>query len=322
MAEEPGRGGRVLRLLFWGTPIFALPSLLALSEEGHVIAGVVTQPDRPSGRGRKLSASPVKQAAEKEGIRVLTPHRPRSTEFLETIRAMDPQLSVVVAYGHILDREVLDVPEKGSVNLHASLLPELRGAAPIHWAILRGHTVTGVSVMRMVEEMDAGPVLLQTEERIGPEETAAELSTRLSQVGAQALVEALALLEEGAAEEVEQDHSRATFAPKLDREKARVDWTRPAVELGCHLRGLDASPGAWTILEGEPVKLFRPRPEPRYVHGASPGTILEGSPETGLLVACGSGALAIHEIHPPGKRRMPVGAWLQGRPIGGGTRFE
>ena len=175
--------------------------------------------------------------------------------------------------------------------------------------------------MRMVEAMDAGPLIFQTPERIGPTETATELSTRLSEVGAGALVEALALMGEGAAEEVEQDHGMATYAPKVDREMARVDWTRGAEELDWHVRGLDAVPGAWSLLGEESVKLFRPSPEPRYTHGAPPGTVLETRPGTGLLVACGAGALRIGEIQVPGKKRMPVGAWLQGRRLSDGICF-
>jgi len=321
MAEEPRRGGPVLRILFWGTPLFALPSLRALTEEGHEMVGVVTQPDRPSGRGRKLTPSPVRQVADEEGLTVLTPEKPRGTEFLETIRALEPEVSVVVAYGHILPRDVLEAPPCGSLNLHASLLPALRGAAPVHWAILRGYETTGVTVMRMVEEMDAGPILYQTPEKIGEEETVTELSTRLSETGAEALVEALALLAEDSAQEIEQDHAQATYAPKVAREMARVDWTRGAEELGWHLRGLDEFPGAWSTLGSDPVKIFRPRAEPRYVHGATPGTILRASPEEGLLVACGSGALGVGEVQPPGKRRMAAKAWLQGNPVGSEARF-
>jgi methionyl-tRNA formyltransferase len=293
-----------------------------LSEEGHEIVGVVTQPDRPSGRGRKLRSSPVREVAEEEGYLVLVPEKPRGEDFLRRIDGLGADLSVVVAYGHILDPEVLTLPPQGSINLHASLLPELRGAAPVNWAILRGYQATGVTIMRMVKEMDAGPVIFQTPERIGPTETATELGTRLSEVGAEALVEALALLEEGAAEEVEQDHAQATFAPKVNRDMARVDWTRSAVELGWHLRGLDARPGAWSILEGESVKLFRPTPEPNFNHGAPPGTVLEAAEESGILVACGVGALWVQEIQSPGKNRMSVGPWLQGRPLSPGVRFE
>ena len=322
MAQAQGRGGGVLKILFWGTPVFALPSLRALSEEGHEIVGVVTQPDRPSGRGRKLTPTPVKELAEEEGFPLFLPDKPTGEAFLRRLREVEPELSVVVAYGHILKPELLSLPSGGSINLHASLLPELRGAAPVNWAILRGYGTTGVSIMRMVPAMDAGPVIFQTQERIGPSETASELSTRLSEVGAEALVEALVLLGEGAAEEVEQDESEATYAPKLHREMARVDWTRKAVELGWHLRGLDQVPGAWSVLGSESVKLFCPRPEPRFTHGSRPGTILETDSEAGLLVACGSGALWVEEIQSPGKRRMATGAWLQGRPSVEGSRFE
>jgi methionyl-tRNA formyltransferase len=269
-----------------------------------------------------MTPSPVREVAEEEGFPVLVPGKPQGDEFIERIRELRPEVSVVVAYGHILLPEVLEVPTEGSINLHASLLPELRGAAPVHWAILRGYAETGVSIMRMVEGMDAGPVLFQTKESIAPEETATELSTRLSEVGAEALVEALALLAEGAIEEVEQDHSKATFAPKVNREMARVDWSRPAVELGWHLRGMDQVPGAWSTLGGDSIKLFKPLPEPRFATGASPGTVLEAESEEDLLVACGVGALRIREVQSPGKKRMPVGAWLKGRPLPAGTKFE
>jgi methionyl-tRNA formyltransferase len=264
----------------------------------------------------------VREVAEEEGFLVLVPEKPRGGEFLRQIRGLEADLSVVVAYGHILEPEVLSVPTGGSVNLHASLLPELRGAAPVNWAILRGHQTTGVTIMRMVAAMDAGPLILQIPEKIGASETVTELGTRLSEVGAQALIEALALMVEGAAEEVEQDHSRATFAPKVNREMARVDWTRPAVELGWHLRGLDAVPGAWSTLGGEFVKLFRPTPESRFTHGTPPGTVLQADSEAGLLVACGSGALRVGEIQTPGKRRIPVEAWLQGHHLADGICFE
>ena len=302
-----------LKILFWGTPVFARPSLRALGEEGHDIVGVVTQPDRPAGRGRRLTPSPVREVADEEGIPVLVPEQPRGEAFMQEIRALEPEISVVVAYGHLLLPEVLALPPGGSINLHASLLPELRGAAPVHWAILQGKETTGVTVMRMVKAMDAGPIILQTPESIGPQETSTELGTRLSEVGAEALIEALALLQEGVAEEREQDHPAATFAPKVNRAMARIDWARNARDLGNHVRGLDAVPGAWTTLGGEAIKMFRPSPEPHFVHGAQAGTVLEAGTERGLLIACGGGALRVAEIQSPGKKRMPVGAWLQGR---------
>ncbi len=349
-----------MRILFWGTPEFAVPSLRALSDEGFDIVGVVTQPDRPAGRGRRMAPSPVRLVATEEGLTVLTPERPRGEEFLELIRDLRPDVSVVVAYGHILRREVLDVPRLGSINLHASLLPELRGAAPIQWAIARGHTRTGVTVMRMVEAMDAGPILHQASEPILPDETASELAVRLSEVGAEALVEGLALLAAGA-EEVEQDETRATYAPKIDRATARIDWTRSAAEISRHVRAMDAVPGAWTISADSAVKLFRPAPlsdRDLRVLGAEggagaapggpgveagrapagpsaqgnggpparppgqPGEVIGASAESGIVVRAGEGAVLFREVQPSGARRMSAAAWVNGRGVAVGQRFE
>jgi len=308
-----------LRILFWGTPDFAVPSLRALDDEGFEVVGVVTQPDRPAGRGRKLTPSPVKEVAAELGIPVLTPERPRGDDFLAEIRSLSPDLSVVVAYGHILRREVLDVPTLGSINVHASLLPELRGAAPINWAIARGHADTGVTIMRMVEAMDAGPMLHTIREPILEGETAAELTVRLSELGAEALVEALSLLAAGQVEETEQDHGAATFAPKVSREVARVAWDRSAEEVAWHVRGMDSVPGAWSEVEGVAVKLFRPRPlaDP----SGEPGTVLFADAEHGLVIAAGTGAVAFGEVQPPGKRRMDAQDWIHGRGVVPGQRF-
>jgi methionyl-tRNA formyltransferase len=311
-----------VKILFWGTPEFAIPSLRALGEEGHDIVGVVTQPDRPAGRGRELQASAVKVEALDESFRVLEPESARSADFVQEITALGADLSVVVAYGQILSVEVLNVPTMGSVNLHASLLPSLRGAAPINWSIIGGDTVTGVTVMRMVEQMDAGPILFQLEEPIGPEETASDLSMRLSEVGAEALVEALVLLEAGVIEEREQDESQATYAPKIDRALARIDWARESVAVSNFIRGMDAVPGAWSELEGDPVKLFRPEADPEVIPEGRPGTIVEADQDTGLLVAAAEGAVRIGEVQPPGKRRMDAGAWILGRGATAGQHFE
>lgn len=308
-----------MRILFWGTPAFAVPALRALDDEGFEIVGVVTQPDRPAGRGRHLTSSAVKDVAVEQGFEVLTPERPKGEDFLASIAALAPDLSVVVAYGHILTPRVLALPPMGSVNVHASLLPELRGAAPLNWAIIRGHEKTGVTIMRMVQAMDAGPILHRVEEPILADETASELSVRLSELGAEALVEALALLSRVKVEEAEQDHTRATFAPKIDRETARVDWSRSSRDIANLIRGMDEVPGAWTTLGGEPVKLFRPAPE-ATAHGAAPGTVLRV--EGGLLVAAGEGALSIGEVQPSGRRRMPAADWVRGRRVDAGRRFE
>lgn len=310
-----------MKVLFWGTPDFAVPSLRALTEEGHDVVGVVTQPDRPAGRGRSLRSSAVKQAAVADGINVLEPEAPHGDEFLREIGALSPDLSVVVAYGRILRSEVLDVPVRGSINLHASLLPALRGAAPINWAIIQGMRSTGVTVMRMVEKMDAGPILFQIEEPIAPRETASDLAGRLSEIGAQALIEALALMEGGALEERPQDEDLATFAPKIGRESARVDWTASASDVANLVRGMDAVPGAWSTLESRPVKLFCPVPDEAST-GGDAGIVLEADGSMGLLVATGSGAVRFSEVQPEGKGRMAATAWMRGRGATVGQRFE
>jgi methionyl-tRNA formyltransferase len=255
---------------------------------------------------------------------VLQPERARGDDFMRDAAALQPDISVVVAYGQILRREVLDLPERGSINVHASLLPELRGAAPINWAIRLGHERTGITIMRMAEEMDAGPILHQVEEPIGPEETASDLWTRLSEIGASSLIEALALLELGGLEEREQDHSRATFAPRLTRDSVRVDWTDNALAVGRHIRAMDAIPGAWTQYDRDELKLFRPEPEPDYHHDAEPGTVISvsgtGAAE-GMRVACGIGAILIREVKPAGKRRMTTSEWIRGRGVAEGARF-
>jgi methionyl-tRNA formyltransferase len=270
----------------------------------------------------------VKEVALEDGLHVMTPDPPRGEDFLAGIRALEPDASVVVAYGHILRREVLDVPRLGSFNVHASLLPALRGAAPVNWAIIRGHETSGVTVMRMVEAMDAGPILLQEEEPIGATQTATELASRLSEVGAVALVEALALLSVGAVAERDQDEARATYAPKVDRDTARIDWSASAREVADLVRGMDETPGAWSVLDGSPVKLFAPRPEAGDVGGgaagaagSAPGTVVARDPSRGIAVAAGSGVVWFGEVQPPGRRRMLAGDWLHGRGVEEGRRF-
>lgn len=313
-----------MRILFWGTPAFALPALRAVLGEGHEVVGVVTQPDRPAGRGHALTPPPVKRLADEEALLTLQPENARAAHFVSKIRALEPDLSVVVAYGQILVREVIDVPPMGTINVHASLLPELRGAAPIQWSIMRGFTETGVTIMRIVEKLDAGPMLYQVTEPIGEEETARDLAVRLAELGAEALVETLALLEGDAAHEEPQDEARATYAPRLTRDDAHVDFTRPAVEVDRWIRGLDDVPGAWARLADEDVKLFRPAPHPDQPHSSEPGTVLQATPDdasTGILVACGGGTVCIREVKPAGKRRMTAADWVRGRGIAVGDRL-
>ncbi len=313
-----------MRILFWGTPEFALPSLGALLGEGHDVVGVVTQPDRPRGRGRAPSPSPVKEFATTEGLPVLQPARARDPAFIDVARKLEPELNAVVAYGQILTREVLDMPGQGSVNVHASLLPELRGAAPINWAIIRGHERTGVTTMRMVEALDAGPVLAQVEEPVLPSETATDLTVRLSELGAELLIETLALLEVGEIEEIPQDDSLATYAPRLTRDDAHLDWAQPARDVANWIRGLDAVPGAWSVLGDQELKIYRPKVAEELETDAEPGTVLEVAPSRpadGMLVACGSGAVWVREVKPAGRRRMTTADWLRGRGADKGDRL-
>ncbi|MEX2532012.1 MAG: methionyl-tRNA formyltransferase [Gemmatimonadota bacterium] len=312
-----------MKILFWGTPAFAVPSLRALLGEGFGVAAVVTQPDRPAGRGRKLRPSPVREVAEEEELPVLTPEQPGSPGFLAQVEALRPDLSVVVAYGHILPVEILELPTHGSINVHASLLPRLRGAAPVNWAIIRGDDRTGVTIMRMTAGMDAGPILLQREMPIAVEDTATGLTHRLAELGAEALMEAVALIGAGEAEFREQDYRDATYAPKVDRETARIDWERTASAVADHIRGMDLVPGAWSLLGDEPIKLFSPTVVDRASDTPPPGTFLPPGPGDELVVATGhGGAVRIGEVQPPGKRRMESAAWLRGRSAEGGLRFS
>ncbi len=309
-----------MRVLFWGTPEFATPALRALIGEGFDVVGVVTQPDRPVGRSRsKLEAPPVKQIAERENVPVLQPEHPRDPGFRADIEALEPDVSVVVAYGHILPRDVIDVPRLGTLNIHASLLPALRGAAPIQSAIRDGLTETGVSIMRMVPALDAGPVLLRAATPIYDDETSGELTLRLSEMGAAALVEALALLELGAADEQVQDEARATYAPKIEREMARVDWTADADTVARRIRAYDPRPGAFATVAGSDVKLFGARPV-AGVRGDA-GEVMAVD-DLGMVVACAAGAVQLGSVQPAGKRRMPPVDWQRGRGIAVGQRFD
>ncbi len=272
-----------------------------------------------------MRESAVKGAAVELGAPVLQPEKARGDEFLESLSKLRPDLSVVAAYGQLLVDEVLALPARGSINVHASLLPELRGAAPMNWAIIRGHELTGVTIMRIVREMDAGPILHQAAEPIGSDTTAGELSDRLSALGAEALIETLHRFESGDVTEEEQDHDRATYAPKMSRELARIDWSLPASEIGCWMRGCDPWPAAWTELEGSVVQMFSPSlPASEVVRGpaAAPGTVVGADPREGLIVATGSGAIRVGEVKPAGRARMQTAAWIRGRGVASGDRFR
>lgn len=298
-----------MRVAFFGTPRFAVPSLEALLRERFTIPLVVTQPDRPQGRSRStLVPPPVKETALAAGIEVLQPERPVGDVFRRSLEHARPDVGVVVAYGHILKPEILAVPRLGMINVHASLLPKLRGAGPIQWSILHGEANTGVSIMQMEAGLDSGPVLHTVRTPIGADETAGELTERLADLGAQALVDALSLLVAGAARPKVQDHALATFAPKIGREIANIDWSEDAVAVHRKIRAMDPEPGAWTTLEGQPFKLFGAT---LGDGSGAPGQVL-GLGDT-IRVACGTGAIEAREVQPAGKGRMPASAWSAGR---------
>jgi len=307
-----------MRIVFFGTPSFAVASLEALVNSRFTVAGAVTQPDKPQGRSRSvLVPPPVKVAAQTHGIPVLQPVRPVGDVFTTSLRRLEPDLGVVVAYGHILRPEILTLPPRGMINVHASLLPRYRGAAPVQHAILRGEMETGVSIMQMEEGLDSGPVLHRVPTAIGQEETAGALAMRLAEVGAMALIEALSLISGGLARPQPQDDSKATYAPKIDREMARVLWHWDAATLARQVRAFDPAPGAWTNLNGTGVKLFGARAVPGT---GEPGLVLSAGER--LVVAAGQGALAVQEVQPAGKARRAVEEWVGGRGVAVGRKFE
>lgn len=309
-----------MRVVFFGTPEFAVPSLRALVGEGFDVVAVVTQPDAAQGRSRsKLIPPPVKVAAEAEDLTTLQPEKPTDGAFLLRLRDLRPDIGVVVAYGHILKAELLKLPPRGMVNVHPSLLPGLRGAAPVEWAIIRGHETTGVTIMQLDAGMDTGPILHQIPHRIPPDMTAGDLSAHLAEMGAQALVETLTMMEQSdpPPQPVPQDEERATYAPKVTREIARIDWTKDARTIGCLIRGLDPKPGAWTELNSVEIKLFNPKvKEPPFPGTGAPGEILSTGDTlviaTGPLKDTADGAVEIFEVQPAGKARMTTDDWLRG----------
>jgi methionyl-tRNA formyltransferase len=307
-----------MRIVFFGTPAFAVASLRALLRGQFTVAGVVTQPDKPQGRSRsELIPSPVKVFAQSQGIPVLQPVRPVGDVFAAGLRRLEADLGIVVAYGHILRPEILAIPPQGMINVHASLLPRYRGAAPVQHAILRGETETGITIMQMEAGLDSGPTIHRVATPIEPDETAGQLAGRLAELGAGALIESLSLISGGLARPQPQDHPRATFAPKIDREMARLVWERDAATLVRQVRAFDPSPGAWTTLNSGTLKLFSAREVPGT---GAPGEVLAAGER--LVVAAGRGAIAVNEVQPAGKNRLPVAAWVRGRGVMAGQRLE
>jgi methionyl-tRNA formyltransferase len=310
-----------VRVLFWGTPEFAASPLRALIGEGFEVVGVVTQPDKPQGRARKLVAPPVKEIAIEEGIPCFQPETPKDAEFIGKIEQMKPDISVVVAYGHILPKRLIDLPRVGTLNIHASLLPLLRGAAPIQAALRQGFTQTGVTIMRMVPALDSGPIIFTASIPVLDDETYGELQLRLSELGALSLVEAMTLISLGEAKETPQDDSLATYAPKVTREDARVDWTLGIDEVSRIVRAYDPKPAAWTTVNGLDVKLFGARQVDATENApAEPGRVVDI--RHGIIVSCGDGGLlCIRDVQPAGKSRMRSSDWARGRGVNMGDTF-
>jgi methionyl-tRNA formyltransferase len=301
-----------MRILFMGSPELAVPSFHAVRDIGRIV-GVVTQPPKASGRGQKLTSSPVSREAETAGIEVLTPHTLRTPDMEKSLRQLQPDIAVVVAYGKILPPDILAVPRLGCVNVHASILPELRGAAPIQWAIARGYTSTGVTLMQMDEGMDTGPILLQKTTAIDTGETAGELGVRLAQMGADILREGLPLIDQGELPPIDQDSSQATYAPLLTKADGLVDWSLSAIEIANRVRGFSPWPGTHTTRAGSRLLITRARALEEE-NQTSPGSIVWAGTE-GIQVACGSGTLHILAVKPEGKREMTAEEFLAGHRV-------
>lgn len=306
------------RIVFFGTPAFAVPSLQALLDGPDTVVGVVCQPDRPAGRGQRLQAPPVKQLAERHQLPVAQPLKLKSGEFPDQLRAWAPDLAVVAAYGRILPAPILATPRLGCINVHASLLPRYRGAAPIQWAVLNGDAETGVTIMQMNERMDEGDILLQRATPIGADETYGALQERLAEIGAGALRDALDGLAAGTLAATPQDHAAATLAPLIRKEQGAIDWNRPAVEIARAVRGFSPWPSAYTTLGGKLLKLHRARAldEPA---GGAPGTVI-GADRT-LRVATGAGVLAIEELQLEGRKALDAATFARGGGIKVGDRL-
>lgn len=305
-----------MRIVFMGTPDFAVPSLQALIDAGHDVCAVYTQPDKPQGRKQILTAPPVKTLALEHDIPVFQPNTLKNEDEQARLRALAPEVIIVVAYGKLLPKEVLDIPPHGCINVHGSLLPRWRGAAPIQWAVIAGDEMAGVTTMQMAEGLDTGDMLLTYETKVGEKETAGELFDRLAQSGAELLTQTLVKLDEITPRP--QDDAQSCYAHMLDKQMAVIDWGKSAHEIDCLIRGLNPWPIALTTLSGERLKVFAAE---KAAGNGEPGTVLEADPKKGLTVACGEGALKLTEIQLVGGKRMKATDFLRGHAIEVGTKL-
>ncbi len=308
-----------MRIVFLGSGAFAIPSFEALIEAGHDVVALVTQPDREKGRGRAVAPPPLKPVAQACGVPLLQPPHVRDPWAVDALRALAPELQVAVAYGQILPRSIIEIPPRGTINVHGSLLPRYRGAAPIPWAIARGETETGVTTMLIDEGLDTGPILLARATPIGPEETAADLGPRLARLGAELLLDTLRGLLDGLLQAKPQDHGLASYAPLLKKEDGRIDWTLPADVLARRVRGFNPWPGTHTLWQGRVLKVRRARPA--EAGPGEPGTVLSVGGE-GLVVACGQGTrLELLEVQQESRRPLSAGAFSAGARLRLPARF-
>lgn len=309
-----------MRIVFMGTPEFAVPSLAALLTSEHRVVGVVTQPDRPKGRGQELAASPIKQLAGQHKVPILQPLKMKDPAFLDALSAWKPDLIAVTAFGRILPKVILDLPPRGCVNVHASLLPKYRGAGPIQWALIRGERETGITTMLMDEGMDTGAMLLQERIAITPDDTAGTLSSKLADIGGRLLIDTLTRIQNGTVAPQPQDQSQATMAPLLKKEDGLLDWTLPALDLANRVRGLSPWPGAYTYLGEDRWVVWKASVLDRSAAVVSPGTIVDATKE-GMTVATGDGVLRIMEFQSANSRRMSVAQYLTGHTLAPGLRL-
>jgi len=315
-----GAAAARLRTVFMGTPAFAVPSLAALAEAVDVTL-VLCNPDRPAGRGRSVASPPVKEEAMRRGIPVFQPEKARHPDAVARIASAAPDLIVVVAYGHILPKSILDIPRLGCINVHASLLPRYRGAAPINWAVARGETATGITIMQMDVGMDTGPMLHVREMPVGEEDTAESMFPKLSILGAEALCEALNKLREGTLDETPQDDALATYAPMLKKEHGRIDWSRPARELRNLVRGMVPWPSAFALHAGKTLKVLSSAVVGVSGAAGEPGELVSLGRD-GIAVSCGEGVLRLQVVQPEGGKAMDAWAYAQGRRVTTGERLS
>lgn len=304
-----------------GTPDFAVPSLVGLINSKHHVMAVVTQPDKPKGRGKKIQYPPVKEVAIEHNIKVYQPEKVKNPNFIQAIKSLNPDVMIVIAYGKILPKEILTIPKKGCINIHASLLPAYRGAAPINWAIIKGEKKTGITTMYMDEGLDTGDMILKREIEILENVTAGELHDQLSELGKEVVLDTLKLIEEDQAPRIPQDHSQYSYAPMLDKKLGEIDWNQSARDIVNLIRGVNPWPGAYTFFCNEKMKIWKAKVYEGKETQCNPGTLVNYIPNVGFIIKTGDGWIAIEQIQMPNNKKMDVDSYIHGHNISIGTVF-